>query len=244
MHFESLNVAQWTKEWAESNAIENSCFEEIPSTNDLAKQNLSKDQSDVKLYIADQQSSGRGRGTNTWSNPHSGQGLLCSWSISLDSPPQHTLGPKAGLALLKSVQEIWPSLKWSLKAPNDLYLAQGKIAGLLLETVTQGATHRLIIGLGFNVGSVPEDVNTATSLMSEEGVGSDLSQAKWNLFLDALYTNINDLKSRASKDLSDEERNLLLQAINANPLRPALLVDISPDGDLIAEDQRFLWGEL
>lgn len=244
MQFENLNIAQWTKEWAEVNSIENSFFEEIPSTNDLAKQNISKDQSDVKLYIADLQNSGRGRGTNTWSNPQSGHGLLCSWSIALETPPLHTLGPKAGLALLKSVQGIWPSLKWSLKAPNDLYLAQGKIAGLLLETVSQGSSHRLIVGLGFNVGSVPEGVDTATFLMSEEGVGNDLSKTKWDLFLDALHANIDELKAKSSKDLSDEERNLLLQAINANPLRPALLVDVSPDGDLIAEDQRFEWGEL
>lgn len=239
-----LSIAEWTRNWADHRQIENSFFEQVPSTNDVAKQNVGKEKNDVKIYIADEQTHGRGRGPNTWLSPSRGQGLMCTWSLRLDTPPLHTTGPRCGMMLLKASQECWPGLKWSLKAPNDLYLDQGKVAGILAESVSQGDQHRLIFGLGMNVGDCPQEIPTATCLMSESGIGADLKEKKWHLFLDHLYSEIHSLRDQISKTLSEQERSFLLQALNANPYRPFLLVDISPDGDLIAEDQKISWTEL
>ena len=39
-----------------------------------------------------------------------------------------------------------------------------KVAGLLLESQSQGASHRLIVGIGFNVASHPEQIPESTHL--------------------------------------------------------------------------------
>ena len=70
--------------------------------------------------------------------------------------PQPIMAPLIGLALLKSCQFVWPNLKLSLKAPNDLFLMHKKVAGLLTESIQQGDKHRLIIGLGMNINDHPQ----------------------------------------------------------------------------------------
>jgi len=52
---------------------------------------------------------------------------------------QHLTGPLFGLALYRATQTIWPHLPLSLKAPNDLWLGSGKVAGLLIETIASGS---------------------------------------------------------------------------------------------------------
>ena len=71
---------------------------------------------------------------------------------------QPTLSPLVGLALYKACSGTWPFLNWNLKAPNDLYISNKKVAGLLIETVTQGDDIRLLVGLGLNVLATPDQV--------------------------------------------------------------------------------------
>lgn len=244
----SMWIGEWTQTWAEQKNIFVSFFDEIPSTNDLAKLKASSETHPLHLYLANHQSRGRGRGQNIWLSPEPGHGLLSTWSLDLNAAPAHTLSPRCGLLLLKAAQECWPSLTWSLKAPNDLYLGQKKIAGLLIECISQGPRHRLLFGLGMNVGSVPPDMQEATCLMSEEGLGSDLmadlSQDRWFQFLDLLWQNILSLQNDSAKQLSESERQALLQSLNANPYKPGLLIDVTAEGDLVTEKQKISWMDL
>src|SRR5262249_28071101 len=152
--------------------------DETPSTNDQSKEEASSIGPEPKLYLAAHQTHGRGRGKNTWSDTGAGESLLSSWSFQLAGPAQAITGPPLGDALYRSACAIWPSLEWSLKAPNDLYLGPSKVAGLLVEAVSQGDSHRLIVGLGMNVLNHPRAIANSTHLGLSFGE-SGLAEGEW-----------------------------------------------------------------
>lgn len=105
------------------------------------------------LLIADRQHAGVGRGTNAWWSP-SGC-LMFSMAIPW-SHPQRALAkmPLAvGLAVAQSLAD-WsvdqPKVKW----PNDVYIEDRKVCGILIESSVrkeQGRTEEYsIIGIGIN----------------------------------------------------------------------------------------------
>ena len=102
--------------------------------------NAMRENDDLVLFLAAHQTNGRGRGANHWLDTGAGESLLSTWSLSVSSPPQAITGPRIGLALFAAATHAWPSLKFGLKAPNDLYLDGQKVAGLLVETVTGSCT--------------------------------------------------------------------------------------------------------
>src|SRR5580698_4834267 len=121
------SVFDTTELWAKQRNLMTQTFEEIGSTNDEAKNEASDLDEEAKLYLTAHQTHGRGRGKNTWLDTGAGENLLSSWSFHLDQPPQSITGPRIGEALFRAVHSAWPTLPWSLKAPNDLYLKEHKM---------------------------------------------------------------------------------------------------------------------
>jgi BirA family biotin operon repressor/biotin-[acetyl-CoA-carboxylase] ligase len=194
-----------------------------------------------KVYFCDNQLSGRGQGTNTWSNPEPGSSLLSTWVFELKVSPPPFLTLKVGLALIRACQSTWPKLNWSLKAQNDLLLQDMKIAGLLLETVSQGAAHKLLIGLGFNVFNKPTEVKESTCLT--EQLGRPIVQTEWAHFLSRLYMELQflmqqnfffkvDPVANQSMVISPEEKDSLLYYLNRNSRLTKLCIDIDDKGNM------------
>lgn len=213
------------------------------STNDDAKQNAFQERSDLALYLASHQTAGRGRGQNIWLDTGSGDALLSTWSMKALLPPQAITAPRIGLALFRAVQQVWPHLPWAIKAPNDLFLDGFKVAGLLVETVSNGTNHRLIIGLGFNVLNHPRKFATATHLSS--CLTDRPKESDWFRFLDELKHQFQlALSDCAKSQLSDTVRSELSNALNANPHRPFVVQEVSPFGDLVHAGGMVRWTDL
>lgn len=230
--------------WAKENAYSFWQKSETESTNDQAKEEAFT-VSEFKLYLTDKQLTGRGRGTNSWGNAKSGSQLLSTWTFLKDHPPQHILPPLVGLALYNTVKKNWPQLEWSLKAPNDLFLKDKKVAGLLIENIQQGERHFVGIGLGFNVSGSPSDIETATHLTSENGTGSLIAEDKWFSFLtDLKYLLEQAVTDSTTSHLQIEQREELLRALNANPFKKEIYVEVSDQGDLITESGTLSWQEI
>ena len=156
---------------------------EIDSTNDRALALCADAELPVPyLVVADQQTSGRGRGANRWWS--SDGALLFSVivdAIELGLPesrwPQVSL--TAGVTVcevLGSVSSEVVGLKW----PNDIWLNDRKVCGILVEVppIQRG---RLVIGIGLNVNnsfaSAPSELQSiATSLRDESGTEFDRSR--------------------------------------------------------------------
>lgn len=231
------SVFQTTELWAQQRNLDLQSYDEIGSTNDEAKNEASDLEEEPKLYLADHQTGGRGRGKNTWLDTGAGESLLASFSFHLDQPPQSITGPRIGEALIRAVHSVWPTLPWSLKAPNDLYLGDHKMAGLLVETVSQGASHRLIIGLGMNVLNHPRAIPTATHFAK-----SGVTDSEWYQFLDVLFGQFkSSLEDIVLPHLKNETRSHLLTALNAFPLKKEPYLEVTPVGDLVTRSGTISW---
>lgn len=108
------------------------------------------------LVIAEEQSSGRGRGGRGWSSGP-GAGL---WMTLVERPRSaaglDVLSLRVGLRLAP-VLERWTVPPIRLKWPNDLYVDGRKLAGVLIEARWRGAHPDWVaIGLGLNLVAPPE----------------------------------------------------------------------------------------
>ena len=128
-----------------------------------------------------QQSQGRGRENRKWENSD----LMISflWEGNLKKITASSCEDFA-LDLKKALKTVWPVLPLQVKAPNDLYLNDKKTAGILLEILHQGSEIALIVGLGLNVFSCPE--NLKATCMAEHT--KDIHLKKWESFLEYLFS--------------------------------------------------------
>jgi BirA family transcriptional regulator, biotin operon repressor / biotin---[acetyl-CoA-carboxylase] ligase len=233
------SVYQTTELWAKQRQLNVEAFDEIGSTNNEAKSEAADLDDQPKLYLAAHQTNGRGRGKNTWLDTGAGENLLSSWSFQLPQPPQSITGPRIGEALYRAAHSVWPTFPWSLKPPNDLYLNDQKVAGLLVETVSQGSSHRLIIGLGMNVLNHPRAITNATHFKTSS---NSLNESEWYQFLDVL---LNQFKSSLAEivlpHLNNEIRSNLLTALNAFPFKKEPYLDVTSNGDLVTKSGTVSW---
>jgi BirA family biotin operon repressor/biotin-[acetyl-CoA-carboxylase] ligase len=149
-------------------------YYKIGSTNIAAMEAGSADAPEGSVFLAEQQTAGRGRGANQWYSERSA-GIYCSVLLRPALPPSDLLviTLAAGLAVHSAVQEIdsrvLPDLKW----PNDVLINGKKVCGILTEMNAEVTRVRyIVVGLGINVNqsSFPADLQAiATSLRSATG---------------------------------------------------------------------------
>ena len=180
----SLRIPLWCKAWAEGRNLKFEFFPSVKSLNDSAKETAFKTGCSgvfKKLFIAETQTMGRGRNQNRWENSDL---MICwLWEGCGRRRPPPRLDEGFARDLLDSAQKTFPSLPWKLKRPNDLYLKDKKIAGLLLEVVDQPPDRAMILGLGMNVFSHPP-------VPSAGHIGQwtkNIHRNDWNTFLDRLH---------------------------------------------------------
>lgn len=223
-----------------SQGIPSKVFEKTESTSTLAKAEASKLTAPLAVYISTFQTAGRGRGTNTWvSNP--GEAFLTSWSYALDKGPQPIMSPLIGLAIYEAACGVWPQLKFSLKAPNDIYLNGKKVIGILLEAI-EGPSTRLIVSFGCNVFGSPASIPTATSLCAEHPA---LSSTEWKKFLSHSSVKVKSaIQAGTQPALTRTACDSLLKALNSHPNLLEKFVSVEPDGTLRSASGTTPWQSL
>lgn len=131
---------------------------QIDSTSEEARRRLQSDSINMPaLFVADQQTAGRGRGKHSWWSPPGC--LVFTLAVSSSQLPHDRscwgqLALIAGVAVAETVELLAPQARPQLKWPNDGYLAGKKFAGILIETTpvgNQAAEAHLLIGIGINV---------------------------------------------------------------------------------------------
>lgn len=139
---------------------------ECSSSNDeiMALARQSADLAHKALCVAHFQTKGRGRQGRSWIN-RQGECLMFSLGWVFDKP-QYELGSLAlvvALACRRALADI--GLDVNIKWPNDLVVANDKLAGILIETARVENKTVAIIGIGINF-VLPKEVENATSVQA------------------------------------------------------------------------------
>jgi BirA family biotin operon repressor/biotin-[acetyl-CoA-carboxylase] ligase len=237
------DIGKWTKEWAlTQNDLLPHYYETIESTNTFAKTLPSSPK--IQLVITELQTHGRGRGSNSWLSPDSGSSLLSSWIFDTDFTPQPILSPLVGLCVYESMIEMsgFNEADISLKAPNDIYIKNKKVGGILIELQSQGDQTRVVIGIGLNVFEGP-NLDSSTH-MAKHRTG-DIDDYHWNGFLIELYKKLKEsVELSIQKELTKEDCDTLLSALNKNPLLSEKYSQVLPDGSLKTSNHTIKWSSL
>lgn len=242
-----IRIGDVTTKWAESNHLYVSYHKMLESTNALAKREAFEEnllQESICVYLTDNQTQGRGRGSNTWTQDKPGGSLISSWSYLISAKPQPVTSCLVGLAVYRACSSTWPLLPWSLKAPNDIYIGEKKVAGLLIENVLQDDETRLIIGFGLNVISSPQEIENATSLAHSLPPDVPLLGQDWMAFLDRLLFELTDAVSHCEEELSSTDQYSLLMALNLHPLLEQKYTKVETNGSLVLGGETISWSSL
>ncbi|HVO53548.1 MAG TPA: biotin--[acetyl-CoA-carboxylase] ligase [Solirubrobacterales bacterium] len=147
-------------------------FRRTDSTNTRARELAAAGAPHGTVVTADEQSEGRGRQGRTWTAPP-GKALLYS-AIVRPLDERHVLLPLAvPLAVCEAAEELAPGTPCRVKWPNDVWVEERKLAGVLIEARPQDGWG--VIGIGLNLMIAPEEFpadlrGAATSLFSSLAV--------------------------------------------------------------------------
>ena len=143
-----LNACPW-------NEIHFEWHEQLESTQDRAQELLDSTIQRGAVVVANAQSKGRGRSGREWiSKENSGLFMSLTWrmnGLTQWLPVLPLIVASACVEAMRAIPGV--SIPAHVKWPNDLYVQQRKIGGILIDSRTNAAEHRtdLVIGLGITL---------------------------------------------------------------------------------------------
>ncbi len=209
------------------------------------------------VVVAEEQTAGRGRGTNRWWTSRGGLSFSllfdpADWSLAGEPRPERSLA--VGVAIVDAIQPLAGPQRVGLHWPNDVFAAGRKLAGVLIEVLPGG---RHVIGIGLNVNNdfddAPDDVRArATSLAQLAGC----SQNRTALLVDLLTCLKRSIRESAARpeefgrrfgELCQQTGNELTIEVGGKRTT-GHCAGIAPDGALLLETaagwQKFYSGVL
>jgi len=225
-------------------------FSSLASTNDKLKALLSEnDLPEGTLVKAYEQFAGKGYSTRTWES-EPGKNLTVSYLLKPGFlPPQNQfkLTQVTSLAVRDTISYFYNGSKQiAVKWPNDIYVNQSKIAGILAENSIMGSQiSHCIAGIGLNVNQevflsdAPNPVSL--KLLTKKEISIDNCLEVLSLKLQHWY---NKLKASDYKTLDEAYHKLLFrkdipsQFYWAGETFTATLRGTDEYGQLILEDQQ------
>jgi BirA family biotin operon repressor/biotin-[acetyl-CoA-carboxylase] ligase len=126
-------------------------LKEVDSTNEYIKRYLNSGRLTAgTVVVAELQSQGKGRAGRKWDSPRGGLwfSVLLRPEIPLERMALLSLVFAVGISqALNKFIDVNCQLKW----PNDIYISDKKLAGILLESVNSAHNNSLIVGVGINM---------------------------------------------------------------------------------------------
>ncbi len=197
-------------------------FNKLGSTSSKAERLINSNTANGNfLCIAGEQISGRGRGKSSWLSPTGGIWLTAAlYGFNFQS----NITIFTGICIHKTLSELFPSIsnKLTIKWPNDIYLNNKKLCGILSSNLSGRKYHLIGIGLNTNIEELDEILApNATSLQIEFDKSVDNEN---------LLTRIFDNFASALPEFVEGE--LDVKYFNQHSLLKGLQIELSTDYDI------------
>ena len=216
----------------------------VDSTNNYAaKELLTKSLNEGSVFTANCQQSGRGTGSSQW---ESSEGLnltisIVIYPVQVEIYHQFAISQAISLGLADFLSQHVG--KVSVKWPNDIYVDDKKIAGVLIETaISGGKFSRAIVGIGLNINQEKfvSDAPNPVSLKNLTAKSYDLNEILDSLCdkLDKRYISL--LNGDYESLNADYEKLLYRRGIRANYAAEnddfeGMITGIGKDGQLLIQ---------
>lgn len=133
-------------------------LDSVGSTNAYAAELANKGNlPEGSVVIASTQTEGRGHDTNTWES-EPGKNLTFSMILYprfLPTGRQFILTKVVALGIRETISQLLPKHNVSIKWPNDIYIDDRKVAGILIQHSIMGlGIDNTIVGIGLNVNQL------------------------------------------------------------------------------------------
>jgi BirA family biotin operon repressor/biotin-[acetyl-CoA-carboxylase] ligase len=178
----------------------------VSSTNNYAMHLLEEQEIEEGMVIMTKyQSKGRGQDDNHWVS-EKGSNLLLSiilYPVFITASEQFILNKVLSLAILDYIKHVTHLENSLIKWPNDIYIGQKKVAGILVQNSIQGnRIEHSIAGIGININQVdfPEFEPEATSLKKETNRAFQLKTSA-NLLFKKIALRYHQLRSGARETI-------------------------------------------
>ena len=181
-------------------------FENVTSTNDIAINLIKNEQKETGCVYADIQTKGRGTHGREWI---SGKGNLFGsifFPLKNNYPPFNEFSTINPLIISDVLKHFCKRENINLKFPNDIFVNEKKICGILQELIVSNNRKFLIIGIGVNIVSNP-DINNkyqATNILLETQKKPKINEiielivsSYENFFINLNSYNYEDFKKKA-----------------------------------------------
>ena len=200
--------------------------DEVDSTN-LALRREHLKFPDGTLYCALEQTAGRGRLNRRWVTQR--ESAVCASMLFKKVAEPYHAGAVIALAALEVIGECLGNDEAFFKWPNDIYIGQAKLAGILSEGVLeQGKFAAVVSGVGININQSAETLaqldNHATSIFCRCGRTYDLTE---------LYHKLFSAGVRIYSEYQKDPADIIAQWRNANRLIGKELEAVRPDGTVL-----------
>ncbi|MDD5255151.1 MAG: biotin--[acetyl-CoA-carboxylase] ligase [Candidatus Omnitrophica bacterium] len=182
-------------------------LESVASTMDAALQAGIDGASEGTAVVAEAQTKGRGRLGRQWSSPKY-KGIYMSLILRPDLPPLYTpvLTLLVAVGVCRAIKEV-AGLDAKIKWPNDIFLNNKKLGGILTElNAEMDITRFVVAGLGLNVNNDGKSLPPgATSLYEHSGAHVSRAELLREIFR-KIEEDYGRLQRSGSADVIDQWR--------------------------------------
>ena len=211
-------------------------LKEVNSTSTYIKEHLSE-LDNFDIVSAEHQTNGRGRTGHDWEDTDN-QNVLMSILIKDPSIIEsfNILSIAVGVIVRNYLTNYLPPKTISLKWPNDVYVNDKKICGILLEGKLP---EYVIIGIGLNINQKAFSVDNATSLSLETEYDFKIDNIR-NLFFEYLTGELSKFNQNKNKYVESFNRSNYLKSreikyfdTKRNTEQKGIALDINENGELL-----------
>ena len=231
------------------------------STNDWLKSH-----SETDVVWTTWQTAGRGQAGNAWESQQ-GKNVLLSLRLREPQVPveqQFRLTMAVSLAVQQVVASLLPQYDVTVKWPNDIYVGDKKICGILIEnTLAEAHIAESIISIGLNINQTTWLSNAPNPVSAKQLTGIDYDlQAVFDQLCEVIYNKVSlldqpqTLKAQylsvlyrfgrkalyARRDVSITPSRLLT-TVPENAFE-ATITDVTEQGELVLDTQHFHFKEI